>query len=336
MSKLKLLAGVLVLIMAGITAWWFIAASAEKAAITSWLENRRAAGWQAEAESIEVLGFPNRLDLKLTKPALADPVSGWAWSAPWFEVANVIYDPAFFIAIWPEEQQIAAPGERATLRSDVMEASLRTEAGSSLALVRASVDIQKPGLKADSGWTASAERITAHFRAAPDAGPDNAYEFRLDALRLRLPDFIRSMVDPTGALPAEMDTTLLEGRAAFDRPLDRAAVEGPKPQLDNLSLKEATASWGDLHLTAKGRMKVDAEGYGEGEFDISATGWKAMLDAAVTAGALPASLGKTLKAGLGFIASISGDSKTLNVPLTFSSGYARIGPVPVGTAPRLR
>lgn len=50
MSKLKLLAGVLVLIMAGITAWWFIAASAEKAAITSWLENRRAAGWQAEAE----------------------------------------------------------------------------------------------------------------------------------------------------------------------------------------------------------------------------------------------------------------------------------------------
>lgn len=149
MSKLKLLAGVLVLIMAGITAWWFIAASAEKAAITSWLENRRAAGWQAEAELIEVLGFPNRLDLKLTKPALADPVSGWAWSAPWFEVANVIYDPAFFIAIWPEEQQIAAPGERATLRSDVMEASLRTEAGSSLALVRASVDIQKPGLKAD-------------------------------------------------------------------------------------------------------------------------------------------------------------------------------------------
>ncbi|WP_340108744.1 DUF2125 domain-containing protein [Pikeienuella sp. HZG-20] len=333
--KFKLLAGAVIAVIVGVSVWWLLAARAQEAALAGWLAERRAAGWQAEAADVSILGFPNRLDLKLTEPALADPASGWAWSAPWFEVAHLIYQPSLFIGIWPPEQRLAAPGGRAVLRTETMKASFRTETSAALPLVRASLDIERGALAADAGWTAGAARISAHVRAAPDAGPENAYEFRADGLRLRLPNHIRALLDPTDTLPPAIETVTLEGRAAFDRPLDRFALEGPKPGLRLLSLDAADAEWGRLKLTVSGSMKADAEGYGEGEFAIGATNWTAMLDAAAASGALSAPFVETLKTGLGFVARLTGDGETLNVSLSLSGGYARIGPVPIGRAPRL-
>lgn len=333
--KFKLLAGAIVAVILGLVIWWFIAARAQEAAMEAWFADRRAAGWQAEAADISVIGFPNRLDMTLTEPAFSDPESGWAWSAPRFDIAQVIYDPTFFVAFWPQEQRIAAPGARATLRTEVMEASLRTEKHTDLALLRVSLDIQRAALVADAGWTAGADRLSAHLRAAPEAGPENAYEMRAEALRLRLPDHIRSVLDPAGALPPAIENVVIETRAALDRPLDRHALEGPKPNIAQFSLKTLNAEWGALRLAVSGAAKADADGYADGEFDIEATNWKAMLDAAVEAGALDRTLAETLKTGLGFVARFSGSKDTLNVPLIFSGGLARIGPVPVGRAPRL-
>lgn len=333
--KFKLLAGVIITVIVGVSVWWLLAARAQENAVAGWLAERRAAGWQADVADISILGFPNRLDLKLTEPALADPASGWAWSAPWLEVAHVIYEPSLFIAIWPPEQRLAAPGGRAILRTETMKASFRTETKTALPLVRASLDIERAALAADAGWTAGAARISAHVRAAPDAGPENAYEFRAEGLRLRLPDHIRTLLDPTDTLPPAIEAVALEGRAALDRPLNRFALEGPKPGLRLLSLNTAEAEWGRLKLTASGSMKADAAGYGEGEFAISATNWKAMLDAAAASGAMSAPFVESLKTGLDFVARLTGDGETLNVTLSLSGGYARIGPVPIGRAPRL-
>ncbi|MEM7524333.1 MAG: DUF2125 domain-containing protein [Pseudomonadota bacterium] len=334
--KFKILAGALIVGMAGWFVWWWVAASAQETAIDLWLEDRRAAGWQAEAASVDVRGFPNRLDIALTEPALAAPEQGWSWSAPRLDIRQVIYDPTFFVAEWPEEQRIAAPGARAILRTDEMEASLKVAASTTLALSRASFDVQRAALAAEAGWTAGADRLTTHLRAAPDAGPANAYEFRLDALQVRPPDFLRRRVDPAGALPVAAETVTAEGRAAFDRPLDRFAAEGPPPELTHLSLKQARAVWGGLELSVTGAVEADAAGYAAGEMDLSARNWKDMLDAAVAAGAMGESMAETLKTGLGFVAGLSGDRDRLDVAVTFRGGYVRIGPVPIGPAPRMR
>lgn len=333
--KFKLLAGVIITVAVGVSIWWLLAARAQENAVAGWLAERRAAGWQAEATDISVLGFPNRLDLKLTEPALADPASGWAWSAPWLEVAQVIYQPSLFIAIWPPEQMVSAPAGRAVLRTETMKASFRTETTPRLPLIRTSLDIERAAIAADAGWTAGAARISAHVRAAPDAGPENAYEFKAEGLRLRLPNHVRAMLDPTGALPPAIEAVAVEGRAALDRPLDRFALEGPKPELKLLSLKTAEAEWGRLKLTVSGSMKADTDGYGEGKFAISATNWKEMLDAAAASGAMSAGFVETLTTGLDFVARLTGDGDTLDVTLSLSGGYARIGPVPIGRAPKL-
>lgn len=334
MLKYKLLAGLIVTVLVGGAVSWMIAARAHENAIAGWLEERRQAGWQAEAE-ISVAGFPNRLDVTLRNLALADPQSGWAWSAPRVEIDQVIYDPTFYVVTWPAEQRLAAPGARAVLRAEKMVASFRAERSSTLGLVRTSFDLQRAALSAEAGWTAGADRLNAHLRAAPDAGPENTYQFRLDGVRLRLPDFVRALLDPAGALPPAIETLALDGHAALDRPLDRFALEGPKPDILSLSLSEGVAEWGALRLDVSGSMKADAAGYAEGEFDISATNWREMLDAATAAGALAPGFGETLKAGLGFIAKLGGDGDKLDVTLVLSGGHARIGPVPIGAAPRL-
>ncbi|MFV0473136.1 MAG: DUF2125 domain-containing protein [Pikeienuella sp.] len=334
MLKFKVLAGILVTVMAGAAIWWFVTARAHEALVEAWFENRREAGWQAEA-GISVAGFPNRLDVTLTDLALADPQSGWAWSAPQVEIDQIIYDPTFYVMTWPAEQIVAAPGARAVLRSGRMQASFRAQRSTSLGLERVSVDIENAALAADAGWTAGAEKLSAHVLAAPDAGPENAYQFRLDGVRLRMPDFLRATLDPAGALPAALETLTLDGRAALDKPLDRFALEGEKPDILAFSLNEARAEWGPLKLLVSGATKADAAGYAEGEFDIAATNWREMLDAAVAAGGVPAGLADTLRSGLGFLAGLGGDPDQLDVTLTLSGGLARIGPVPVGAAPRM-
>lgn len=333
--KFKLLAGAIIAVMAGMAVWWWIAAGAQKAALEGWLAEQRARGWQAEAAEIAVNGFPNRLDATLRGLALANVQEGWAWEAERLAIRQVIYAPKFAIIHFPPESRLSVPGARARLTAERMEASLRVTDPALLAIQRFSFDARLVGLAADAGWTASAERLTAHLLEAPEAGPDNAYQFRIDGLNVRPPQFIRRLVDPAGTLPPAIETVIADGRVAFDAPLDRLAVEGAPPQPQAFSLRQALAKWGELELRLSGRIQPDAAGYAEGEFDVSARNWRRMIEAAVAAGAIPERFGDTLAQGLGFVAGLSGDPATLDVALTFSGGFTKIGPVPIGPAPRM-
>lgn len=333
--KFKLLAAVLVILPIAWGVWWRIAAGAQEAAIEDWLAAQRARGWQAEAAAIDVAGFPNRLDATLDAPAFADVEAGWSWRGDFLDILQVIYDPAFMVVVFPPEAEVALPGARARLTADRMRASLRVADGGTMALERLSAEAALVGLAAEAGWTASVETASAHVLAAPGAGPENAYRFRLEASRLRPPGFLRRLADPEGALPPVIETVVVDGRAAFEAPLDRAAFEVAAPPVTALSLTEARAVWGELDLAATGSVSADGEGYAEGEFDISARNWREMIAAAVAAGVMPGALGDTLERGLYFVARLGGDPERLAVTLTFSGGLTRIGPVPIGPAPRL-
>ncbi|MEM7271148.1 MAG: DUF2125 domain-containing protein, partial [Pseudomonadota bacterium] len=254
--RFKIILSLLTIAVIGWGVWWWIASSAQKAGLEGWLDARRADGWQAEALSVDVAGFPNRLDARLSGLRLADPVSGWAWEAPFFDIYQIVYNPSEVIAVWPPEQRIAAPGARATVRSEVMRASAKFALAETLAVERNSVEITNGAVAADAGWTAGVSRYNHHIRLAPEAGPENAYEFIASAENLRPPDYLRSRIDPAGALPPSIELIKLEGKAAFDRPLDRFALEGAKPQVTALSLKPSEAKWGELALTLSGAIKA--------------------------------------------------------------------------------
>src|SRR5690606_36581209 len=90
-------------------AWWWVAAGVFERAVSAWLTERSAAGWMAEAEDIDVQGFPNRLDMIVTGLDLANPDGGWAWSAGEFQILTLPYQPHHIIAVLPGEQVLATP-----------------------------------------------------------------------------------------------------------------------------------------------------------------------------------------------------------------------------------
>lgn len=333
--KFKLLGIAMVLAVLVWFGWWWIAATTHQNGLERWLADRRDAGWQAETTDIAINGFPNRLDTTLTKPALADPASGWAWSAPFLVIYQVIYDPTHFIVIWPDSQEIAAPGASATLTSDVMQASVVVGTSSRMEVERASLEIRGAALDGVEEWRASATSWVQHLRRTPDAGPDNAYEFRADGVGIALPAEWRRVVDPANTLPDAIESIVMEGRIAFDRPLDRFALEDRKPQISALTLKEGHANWGGLSLTVTGSVRADDQGYAEGEMTINARKWREMVDAAVGANMLSQSTGEAVKTGLGLIARLSGKKDEITAPLAFSDGVMRLGPIPIGSAPRM-
>ncbi|TVQ56168.1 MAG: DUF2125 domain-containing protein [Rhodobacteraceae bacterium] len=325
--------------------WWLFGATAHDRALNGWLAERRAEGWQAEAADLTTAGFPTRFDTRLTDLRLADPERGWAWAAPTFDILMQAWAPNAALVVLPPEQTLAVPGARATLRSERMEGAVRFVPGPSLALDALSAEIA--GLTVDAtvlgggaspgGWTAEAAVLEARLaRAAPGSAPDHGYDLSLTAADVILPAPILAAIDPSGALPETFDSLVIDVRAGLDRPLDRRTAEAVTPGVTALSLRRVEARWGALELTATGRLRADAQGYAEGELRLRAVNWREILRAAVAAGALRREVAGALEAGLGLVAALSGDRDTIEAPLAFSNGNARIGPVPVGRAPRLR
>ena len=130
----------IVLIAASLWAgYWFMGENGLKRGLEAWLQGRRAAGWQADVADLSVVGFPNRFDTTFNEFVLADPDSGWAWQAPFFQLLALSYQPNHVIAVWPNSQTLATPLQKFQISSASMQASLRLGSSTDLPLERANL-----------------------------------------------------------------------------------------------------------------------------------------------------------------------------------------------------
>jgi hypothetical protein len=317
------------------TGYWFVGARGMDQALAGWFEARRADGWVAHYDELSVTGFPNRFDVNLAGPELADPDTGLAWQAPFFQILALSYRPNHVIAVWPPESRLATPHETYGLEADDMRASLVLRPGPRLALDRATLTARTLNITRDAraGTTAVADLSLAAERAPADDAP--AYRLGLRAQGLAPPIPWRNRVDPQGSLPDTFDTVRADLTVTFDKPWDRTAIEEARPQPRRIRLRLAEARWGRLELAAAGELDVGDDGTPEGEITVKARNWREILELSVRAGALNESLAATLRDGLALVARMAGHPETLDVPLSFSGGRVRLGPVPLGRAPTL-
>ena len=113
--------------------YWYLGSGGAETAIRQWFDQRRTAGWTAEFSDMQVIGFPSRFDTTFTDISLADPVTGYAWDAPFFQVLSLSYRPNHVIAVWPEEQQIKTPAGSYQIQSQKARASLIADIKTNLA-----------------------------------------------------------------------------------------------------------------------------------------------------------------------------------------------------------
>lgn len=319
-----------ILLAAGLwSGYWFVAKSAVQGGLTGWFDDRRAEGWQADYSDLRVVGFPNRIDTVLDDLALADPYSGWAWQAPKFQLSALSYRPNHVIAIWPDAQLLATPLGKYRVNSADMRASARVS-GTALTLEKVLLSADKVSINHEidsknaaaltlTKLNAGLERLneTASYRVAFNAdGVTPAAEFR-------------KRIDPTGRLPQSLNALAMDMQVTFDRAWDRKSLERARPEYRRIEVKLAEATWGDLSLAAAGAVDVDAAGMVTGRITIKARNWRDILSASVNAGAIPAAMAQQIERALGLVAQLSGNPKTLDIPLDFKGGLMLLGPVPL-------
>ncbi|WP_101065709.1 DUF2125 domain-containing protein [Roseovarius salinarum] len=333
---MKRLLIVILVAAAGWSAYWLIGANQLRAAYAGWFEARRAEGWAADYGTLEVNGFPNRFDTGFTDLALADPDTGLAWEAPFFQIMKLSYRPNHVIAAWPERQLVATPRRKYHLQSRDMRASMIFEPETRLRVRRATLTAEAlETAPQDMDAPTRMEALTLAAERVP-ADDEASYRLGLSADGLAPPLPWRRRIDPAGSLPERFDAFSADLTVTFDKPWDRSAVEDARPQPRRIKIALAEARWGRLELQAAGRLQVDAGGVPEGSVTVKARNWREILEMAESGGVLSEGMAETLRDGLGVVAQLAGNPRTLDVPLTFAGGRVKLGPVPLGRAPRLR
>lgn len=336
MRKLPLVLVVLgVVAFAGWGGYWLVGARATEAAFAGWFDARRADGWVAEYEALDTAGFPNRFDTSFTGLSLADPDNDLAWQAPLFQVLTLSYTPHRFIAVWPHEQVLARPDQRLTITSEDMRASISFVPGLSLPLDHATFETTSAGIASSNGWESRIGHGQISIRRTP-GGAANSYDLYLDATDLAPGADYMQGLRGVANLPDVIERVTVDGRAVFDAPWDRFAIERQRPQPTRIELDSLDATWGDLALAARGALDVDADGLPTGQIDVTATNWRDMVALAQATGALSPDWAGPLTRALEGLARLSGNPETLDVPLRFGRGIMSIGPIPIGAAPKIR
>ncbi len=323
-----------ILVAAGLWAgYWVVGSQGVKSDYTDWFDARRAEGWSAEYSDLAVRGFPNRFDTTFTDLVLADPTTGWAWQAPFFQVFRLSYKPNHVIAIWPDQQLIATPGDKFDLGSARMQASLVTDPKSNLTLNRANLvaDTLQIAQRGHDATTMTA----LHAAVQRQEGESALYRVALAADDLAPSSRFRTLVQSDG-LPRTLSAFSADLQIGFDRPWDLSAIEQSRPQPRRIDVKLAEAKWGDLELALAGELDIEDQGRPKGRLTVKARNWREMLNMAVAAEAISQGFADQLESGLNLIAGLAGNPKTLDIPLDFRRDLVFLGPVPIGAAPLLR
>jgi hypothetical protein len=325
-----------VLACIGWSAWWYLAAQAEKRGFEAWLAQQRARGWQAEAEAIGVSGYPVDVRLSVAGLALADPGTGWAWQAPALTVESKAWSPTRFSLDWPPEQVVAVPGDRATVRTATMDSLLDLRPGQALELRQAATVVTDLAVSSSAGWSAAADAAEVRIAERPeDIAPPNSYDVRVTADALRLPEGLVDRIDPTGWLESRVDRVTVIGHAALAEPIGLATIEDGEIALRAGTLREVGFEWGEMKLVLSGSFVVDEQGYPEGEIEVEAREWRQIVRLAVGSGVIGEETARTVIQAIEFITMLTGNGDSLSAPFNLSGGKLRIGPVAVADLPRL-
>ncbi|PSL17690.1 DUF2125 domain-containing protein [Shimia abyssi] len=300
--------------------------------LDAWFKQRRAEGWVAEFDERSILGYPSRFDITFENLSLADPDTSVAWEAPFFQILALSYRPNHVIAVWPNNQTLATPTEKLTLRTKDMRASLVLLSDTNLSLDRTNLSIQNLALNSTAGWQLTAQNLDLALHSVPDTAA--TYRVGLNTKELAPNVAFRMPADVN--LPRTFSALNARLTAKFDRPLDRTTIEESRPQPTALDLELAEITWGELHLNAAGQVTLDKLGYPTGAITIRAVNWREILNIARASGQFSSDVLNTVESALDLISKLSGNSNELDLPLTFENNTTRLGPVPIAPAPRIR
>lgn len=316
-----------VVLMALWSGYWFVGKRAADQAVGTFFQQASAQGLVAEHAGYSIEGFPNRFDLTVQSPRLSDSRSGIAWQAPFIQILSLSYKPWHVIAAFAPTQTVTTPQGDIVVNSTKLQASVVVTPNTTLTLDRTTLIGTGVTLASSLGWTLKAGDL--RFATRQDPSRPNTHEIGLDLLEVT-PDAQIAALFPD--LPTGIERLRLDAFAGFSAPIDRFAGQ-TRPELQMLNIHEASLTWGDLAIFAKGDL-VLSQGTPEGRIDIRLQGWRRIMPLIRASGAVKPEVLPTVEKMLETLATQGGNPEVLDLPLIFTAGQMRLGPLPIGPAPR--
>lgn len=307
-------------------AYWFAMALALRSGTQAWFDQQREAGLEASHEGITVYGFPGSFNVLLTEPRVFDPVTGQGWAAPELRAAAPSHYPLRIALPLPTRQEITLPGQSLVLTGDIAAEAGFVPFGIGIELSQARLDAADVALVAQAGWRIALDRASVLLRPDPEV-PRGARLLLDVALDGFAPDPAWLMGPDGGqALPSRVGLLQLAAHA------DLAPLTA-RPEA--LAIDGFRLEWGEMWLTADGRVEIDPDGVPDGRIIFRTDRWRDMLQAAVDMGAVRPEIAPTWERVLEVLDEATEPPGLLEVPLSFQNGRMSLGPLPLGPAPRL-
>lgn len=316
--------------------WWLGATALIAQQTRAWFDARRGEGWQAEAQ-IDRSGFPTRLGLTLSNVALADPELGTALRVDRLRLSAPGYWPGDPVLDLPQTPMILShAGQQLSLTASNARAALELHPNTALTLeaFRGKSGPWQVALNGNPLAKGDAVQLTM---VQSDSEPDR-YALDLTTERLAPLPALQQLwpeVTPPADWPETLNKGAVSASVTFDRPWDRAALGQRRPQPRHISFHEGALDWGPLQLTLSGAVEIDSRGRPEGQLRLTAARWQEVLNIATDSGLIPPEAQARTQLMLGGLAAIGGGGPDLTVDLILAEGQMRIGPLPLGPAPRI-
>ena len=316
-----------ILAFAAWSGWWWFASSTAKTAAEEIFVAARAEGYAAGHGGIAVAGYPNRVDLSVTRPEFATPSGEWGWKADFVQLFALTYKPWHVIAAFAPEQQITTPFGQVALQAGKLQSSLVLVPGADLVLDRSQLVGEALSLRGGFGEI-GAQSFNLATRQAIAAV--NGHDLGLDIQGIALPPGVGAAL-PAADFPPGQAALHLEAEAVFDGPIDRHVAER-HPRLTQLSFRNTALSWGSSRLGLSGSLIPDTQGRAQGQLTLEISGGAELLGAAAALGLISEEMQRRLE----MVTMGLRDGQPMTLPLTFAGGKVRLGPLPLTDAPMLR
>ncbi len=314
--------------------WWYLASAGIERGLNLWLDDRRAAGWQAEVSDVSTFGFPFTLGILVKDMRLASPVSGISVAADRVETSTPAWWPGYITLRVPDTPILLSdPTGSLALHITAGQIGMRLHPGTSLQLESLAATAGPWILDTPQGGILAADDF--RLAALQDAASEQTYRFSISAGNLTPGSLPRRTLGLPGTWPQAFDSFDADMVVTFDRPLDRTSLEQTPPLPRRIALDRALVAWGDVSLSVGGALTLDDEGVPSGAVTLKARNWPTMLAMSERLGWIaPEALPQT-ETMLRALANTGDDPDALDLTLTFADGQMSLGSIPLGPAPRL-